>query len=371
MTVYHEHFFGDAAWKAATFSIICHINTALVLLMISRFTFWLLFVLLVLSAGLNVYQIHVFSTEDLRIGSSGGIEQSTSVSIRQNFVLEVDIDKDGYNTVRSNPFWVKEKLGNILNIEVKRFDSLIQTFCYYIESEGIDVKNCIDSVNVWIQPIDGREEAYIAITGEPIDSAGVDVSKLCREQVCRSFRLIHLSREGKKTFVAGDSGYQTIQTNEKNLRFGLVKIGQSGILALTKKVDWFGADIATTDLSIYLSTGRSILEVLRIPIAGSWTDADCMDVAEDEPIKFKEECGKQFSTDLVTNFKKSPFWSPGDLLLTNSLNAKGTPVRVAFDRNENQYAIPDQISPGIKELMVLLSYQPPGRGFNSEVTDDE
>jgi hypothetical protein len=339
--------------------------------MINRFTFWLLFALLVLSAGLNVYQIQVFSKQDLGTGSSGGTEQSTGETARQNFVLEVDINKDSYNTVRSNPFWVKEKLGNILNIDVKRFDSLMQTFCYYIESEAIDVKNCIDSVSVWIQPVDGREEAYIAISGEPIDSAGVDVAKLCREQVCRSFRLIHLSREGTKTFVAGDSGYQTIQTNEKNLRFGLVKISQSGILALTKKVDWFDADIATTDLSIYLSTGGSILEVLRIPIAGSWTDADCMGVAEDEPVKFTEECGKQFSTDLVTNFKNSPFWSPGDLSLTNSLNAKGKPVRLAFDRNENEYAIPDQIAPGIKELMVLLSYQPPGREINFEITDDE
>ena len=46
-------------------------------------------------------------------------------------------------------------------------------------------------------------------------------------------------------------------------------------------------------------------------------------------------------------------------------------MRLAFDRNENEYAIPDQIAPGIKELMVLLSYQPPGREINFEITDDE
>ena len=339
--------------------------------MISRFAFWLLCFLLVVSAGLNVYQIHIFSTEDSLSSSKGGREPVVNGNSRQNFVLEIDVNEDAYKVVRSNPFWIKEKLGNILNIDVRRFDSLMQTFCYYIESEGTDVKNCIDSVNVWIQPIDGREEAYIAITGEPIDSAGVNVSKLCKQQVCRSFRLIHLSREGKKTFVAGDSGYQTIQTYEKNIRFGLVKIGQSGILALTRKIDWFGRDIATTDLSIYLSTGRSILEVLRIPIAGSWIDADCMDVSDDEPIKFQEECSKQFSSKLITNFKDSAFWSPGDLLLTNSLNAKGTPVRLAFDRNENQYQVPYQLAPGIKDLLLQLSYQAPGRAFEVDGVYDE
>jgi hypothetical protein len=220
------------------------------------------------------------------------------------------------------------------------------------------VKNYIDEVKVWVQPIQDREEAYIAIKGKPVDSPGVDVSKICKKQVCRSFRLIHLSREGRKTFIAGDSGYQTIQLNEKNMRFDLIKISQSGILGWTRKVDWFGSDIATTDLSLYLSTGRSVVEALRIPIAGSWTDAECMDVTDDEPVKFKEECGKQFDSDLITNFKNSPFWSPGDLSINNSLNAKGTPLRIRFDRDLNQYVLPEKIDPGIKELLLQISYQP-------------
>ncbi|OUT78602.1 MAG: hypothetical protein CBB82_03940 [Betaproteobacteria bacterium TMED22] len=327
--------------------------------MISRFILWILFLLLALSTGLNVYQIRLFSTEDVKQELNENVRSiNGNTSDRQTFVLEIDLDQDGYKTARSNPFWVKQKIGNILNIEARRFESLIQTFCYYIESEGIDVKNCIDEVKVWVQPIEDREEAYIAITGKPVDSPGVDVSKICKKQLCRSFRLIHLSREGKKTFIAGDSGFQTIQANEKNMRFELIKISQSGILAWTRKIDWYGKDIATTDLSLYLSTGRSIVESLRIPIAGSWTDADCMDVTDDEPIKFKEECGKQFDSDLLTSFKNSPFWSPGDLALNNSLNAKGTPVRIIFDRDLNQYVLPEQIEPGIKELLLQMSYQP-------------
>jgi len=330
--------------------------------MISRFIFWVLLLLLILSTALNVYQIQLFSTEDAVNMEANQSSRSINAnnSDRQRFVLEINLDQDGYQTSRSNPFWVKQKLGNILNIEARRFDSLIETFCYYVQSDGIDVKNCIDEVKVWVQPIQDREEAYIAISGKPVDSPGVNVSKICKKQVCRSFRLIHLSREGRKTFIAGDSGYQTIRPNEKNMRFDLIKISQSGILAWTRKVDWFGSDIATTDLSLYLSTGRSVVESLRLPIAGSWTDADCMDVADDEPVKFKEECGKQFDSDLLTNFKNSPFWSPGDLSLNNSLNAKGTPLRIAFDRDLNQYVLPEQIEPGIKELMVQISYQPDG-----------
>ncbi len=328
--------------------------------MISRFIFWTLLLLLILSTGLNVYQIQLFSTEDIVKQDLNQNTRSTNAysSERQRFVLEIDLDEDGYQTARSNPFWVKQKLGNILNIEARRFESLIQAFCYYVESEGVDVKNCIDDVKVWVQPIQDREEAYIAITGRPVDSPGVDVSKICKKQLCTSYRLIHLSREGKKTFIAGDSGYQTIKANEKNMRFDLVKISQSGILAWTRKIDWYGTDIATTDLSLYLSTGRSIVESLRIPIAGSWTDAECMNVANDEPIKFREECGKQFDSDLVTNFKNSPFWSPGELALNNSLNAKGTPVRINFDRDLNQYVLPEKIEPGIKELLLQISYQP-------------
>lgn len=327
--------------------------------MINRFIFWALLLLLIFSAGLNVYQIQLFSTVDV---ARQDLEQNTrsinaNSSERQKFVLEIDLDKDGYQTARSNPFWVKQKLGNILNIEARRFESLIQAFCYYVESDGLDVKNCIDEVKVWVQPIQGREEAYIAITGKPVDSPGMDVSKICKTQLCTSYRLIHLSREGKKTFIAGDTGYQTIQANEKNMRFDLIKISQSGILALARKVDWYGKDIATTDLSLYLSTGRSIIESLRVPIAGSWTDAECMDVADDEPIKFREECGKQFDSDLVTNFKSSPFWSPGELLLNNSLNAKGTPVRITFDRDLNQYVLPEKIASGIKKLLIQMSYR--------------
>ncbi|MBT6530599.1 MAG: hypothetical protein HOK99_06740 [Betaproteobacteria bacterium] len=327
--------------------------------MINRFIFWFLLLLLLMSAGLNAYQIHVFSTQDRFIASDINDESNESgTGSRQNFVLELDIDQEGYKTARSTPFWIKQKLGNILNIEARRFDTLIQDFCYYVESEGVGVKNCMDQVDVWIEPIQNREEAFIAITGKPTDSPGVDVSKLCKTQICSSYRLIHLSREGKKTFVAGDSGFQTIQANEKNIRFGLVKISQSGILAWTRKIDWFGDGIATTDLSVYLSTGRAVVEALRMPIAGSWTDSDCMDVTENEPIRFKEECGKQFSSDIVTHFKGSPFWSPADLALNNSLNANGTPIRLSFNRESNEYTVPQQISPGIKELMQQLSYKP-------------
>jgi len=150
--------------------------------MISRFIFWVLLLLLIVSTALNVYQIQLFSTEDAVNMEANQSSRSINAnnSDRQRFVLEINLDQDGYQTSRSNPFWVKQKLGNILNIEARRFDTLIETFCYYVQSDGIDVKNCIDAVKVWVQPIQDREEAYIAISGKPVDSPGVDVSKICQ-----------------------------------------------------------------------------------------------------------------------------------------------------------------------------------------------
>ena len=324
----------------------------------SRFIFVLISLMLVTSVALNVYQLHMFATADLsKIGDPDDLtSMSPEDALSTDFILNIDVINDGLRTSRSYPFWVKEKLGNVLNVNINQFESLIQTYCYVIDVDGADLRNCIDSFKVWIQPSAEREEAFIAIIGEPVDTARRSSSAVCSQQACRSFRLLHFAAEKDAVFVVSDSGYRTIAANEKNMDLNLIKISQGGLSAWTKKVDWFDGEISTTDLSIYLSTGKNIVESLKIPIKGSWIDADCMEVAEDEPIKFQQECTRHFSSNFTTNFQQSPFWSPSDLNLSNSLNIKGAPLKIMFDRETNQYLIPEKVTPDIKDLLRQLHY---------------
>jgi hypothetical protein len=328
----------------------------------SRIAFWVMLTLVIASVGLNVYQMHMFATADLSTPASERLSQDLG---RENsapntgFVLNIDLLNDGYKPTRSYPFWVKEGLGGALNINISQFDSLIKTYCFSIDSSGEYIRNCIDKLQVWIIPTDIGEEAFVSMTGSPVDTASIRARELCANQVCRSFRLLHFSREKKKTRVVGDSGYKTIEVNEQNLNFTLLKLSQGGISGWLRSVDWFDDDLATTDVSLHLSTGKNIIEAARIPVKGSWVDAECMSVDTDtEKMKFPEECTKGFSSELITNFEQSPHWSPADLRLTNTLNAKGTPLNIKFDRETNKYLLPDQVSPGIKDLLTTLRYRP-------------
>ena len=114
--------------------------------MINRFIFWFLLLLLLMSAGLNAYQIHVFSTQDRFIASDINDESNESdTGSRQNFVLELDIDQEGYKTARSTPFWIKQKLGNMLIYYIKNKyeqinidEELFMVFGVISEYKGID-----------------------------------------------------------------------------------------------------------------------------------------------------------------------------------------------------------------------------------------
>jgi hypothetical protein len=320
-------------------------------------------VLLIASLALNIYQLHLFSKAEL----TGDLTYSRPDEEKKDFYAtnpspssftrDIDFQRDGYQPQKSIPFWVKSVLANILNLNVSRFDAQIKIFCYQVRGASDNIRNCVDKLQVWSVKKEGAEEAYVAITGTPAETAGTSITDVCKEKPCQSYRLAHLVKKGERTSVVSDTGFIFSERSSKNISISLLKVSQGGISVWALERDLPLNDNFLTKLTLFLSDGRSVRNIASMIIDAEWFDAECLLNADLNPSAGKS-CKRQLNGSLRTDFKNSTYWYPSNLVYTNDLNAKGSGVGVNFNIETQSYDVPERAKTEVVELIDQLSFSP-------------
>jgi hypothetical protein len=326
-----------------------------------KFSIATLAALLVASLALNIYQLHLFANTELtgdgNLDNADESKADTKEPTDQfsSFTRDIDLQKDAYQPIKSIPYWIKSVLATALNVDLADFDSQMKIFCYQLRGSNSDIRNCIDEFKIWSIKEKDTEEAYVAIIGEPADTADTTIEDLCAEQSCNSYRLTHLARKGESSSIVADTRFTLAAKNSKNLSINLLKISQGGIPAWTLSRSVPFKNNFLKKMSLHLSDGREVRNIGELIIDGTWVDGECL-LASNHQTSVDNSCERQLNGNLRTDFENSTYWYPSNLVYTNELNVKESSIKLNFDIETQHYMVPEAANSEIIEMIDQLSF---------------